>query len=149
MGLFAGRKTNDYTVIVGCSRLGSVLASSISARGQRVLVIDKEKEAFRKLPSTYNGCTLTGDAIDIDLLEEAHMDKATAVVCVTNNDNTNIMVAQLVKELFKIGNVIARLYDPERECVYREFGISTICPAVLSEKEVSRLLFSAEEGASE
>jgi trk system potassium uptake protein TrkA len=149
MGFFTGHKTADYTVIVGCSRLGSVLASSISARGQSVLVIDKEKEAFRKLPSTYNGCTLTGDATDIDLLEEAHMDKATAVVCVTNNDNTNIMVAQLVKELFKIDNVVTSLCDPERECVCREFGISTVCPAVLSEKEVGRLLFGMKEGASE
>jgi trk system potassium uptake protein TrkA len=50
------------------------------------------------------------------------------------------MVAQLAKEMFNIEHVIARLYDPECECVYREFNIDTICPAVLSTKEIDKLL---------
>lgn len=36
--------------------------------------------------------------------------------------------------------VIARLYDPERETVYRELGIDTICPTLLSGKVIDRLL---------
>ena len=39
-----------------------------------------------------------------------------------------------------MGRVISRLYDPERECVYRELGIDTICPAVLSANEIDKLL---------
>ena len=50
------------------------------------------------------------------------------------------MVAQLARELFKVGEVIARLYDPERDCVYQELGIETICPAVLSMKEIDKIL---------
>ena len=36
--------------------------------------------------------------------------------------------------------MVCRLYDPEREVVYREFGIDTICPTVLSTREIDRLL---------
>ena len=53
---------------------------------------------------------------------------------------TNIVVAQLAKEWYSVGRVISRLYDPERECVYRELGIDTICPAVLSANEIDKLL---------
>ncbi|MEG0744661.1 MAG: hypothetical protein RR493_07815, partial [Erysipelotrichaceae bacterium] len=48
--------------------------------------------------------------------------------------------AQMAKELFKIEHVIARLYDPERVCIYKEFNIETICPALLSVKEINKLL---------
>ena len=53
------------------------------------------------------------------------------------------MVAQLAKELFHIDNVIARLYDPDRECVYRELEIDTICPVVLSTRKVDQLLYES------
>ena len=62
------------------------------------------------------------------------------------------MVAQLAREIFQVREVIARLYDPERECVYREFGIETICPAVLSIKEINKLLAKTDavrEGESQ
>lgn len=151
MGLLTGdNKSHDYIIIVGCSHLGAILACSLSNSGSNVLIIDNDKEAFRKLSSSFGGDTLAGDATDIDVLQKANIEKATAVVSVTNNDNTNIMVTQIAKELFKIKYVIARLYDPERECVYSEFGIDTICPAVLSEKEIRKLLFnSKKEGECE
>ncbi|HBL83984.1 MAG: potassium transporter TrkA [Clostridiales bacterium GWF2_38_85] len=139
------KKDRDYTIIIGCGRLGTGLADSLSDRGGNVLVIDNDKDAFRKLPPSYGGLTLIGDATDIDVLHEAQIKNANAVVCVTNNDNTNIMIAQIAKELFKIEHVIARLYDPERECVYREFGIATICPAVLSANEIRKLLGNAKK----
>lgn len=138
IGIF--KKVEEFAIIVGCGRLGANLANTLSDGGGSVVVIDKNKEAFRKLSPSFGGIVVAGDATDIHVLEEAQLGKATAVIAVTNNDNTNIMVAQLAKELLGIRHVIARLYDPERECVYREFGIDTICPAVLSAKEIDKLL---------
>lgn len=140
MGLFKTKKNRDYTIIVGCGRLGANLATTLSSAGGSVLIIDNNEDAFRKLPPYFSGISLVGDATEIFVLGEADVKNATAVVTVTNNDNTNILVAQLVKELFDIKHVIARLYDSERECVYHEFGIETICPAVLSAKEIDKLL---------
>ncbi len=145
-----GRKGNrDYTIIVGCGRLGANLANLLSDEGGDVLIIDKNKDAFRKLSPSFGGIALTGDAMDFDVLEEAQIGRASVLVAVTNNDNANIMVAQIARELFQTGRVIARLYDPERECVYHEFGIDTICPAVLSAREIDRILCgsNAPEGA--
>ena len=134
------KKTGGYTIIVGCGRLGANLANTLSDSGSKVTVIDKNPDAFRKLSPSYGGIVMTGNATDLLILENAEIEKASTVVAVTNNDNTNIMLAQLAKEMFGIEQVIARLYDTDRECVYHEFGIDTICPAVLSEKEVDRLL---------
>lgn len=70
------------------------------------------------------------------------------MVVVTNNDNSNIMISQMAKEIFKKELVIARLYDPERDYVYREFGIDTISPAILSSNAIRGLLNSHEKEAA-
>ena len=145
MQLFGTRKIDGYTIIVGCGRLGAMLANAISDNGENVLIIDKQSEAFRKLSPSFGGIALTGDATDITILTEADIEKASAIVVVTNNDNTNIMVAQMAKALFHVSYVITRLYDVERGAVYREFDIETICPASLSAMEIERLLSVSRE----
>ena len=137
---FNKQKNENYTIIIGCGRLGANLANTLSDNGEDVLIIDKNKEAFRKLSPAFGGLTLNGDATDLDILLEAQISNATTVIAVTNNDNANILVAQIAREIFHIERVIARLYDPEREYVYHEFGIDTICPAVLSVKEIDKIL---------
>ena len=144
MKLFAKKKNGSYTIIAGCGRLGANLANILSDSGGNIIIIDKNPDAFRKLSPSFGGIVLTGDATEMTVLSNAEIEKATAVISVTNNDNTNIMVAQLAKEMFSIRRVIARLFDPECECVYQEFGIDTICPAVLSTLEIDKLLFTSE-----
>ena len=133
-------RNEKYTVIVGCGRLGASLATAISDEEGSVMMVDKDERAFRKLDSAYGGLTLVGDATDVAVLRSAQIERADTVVSVTNDDNTNIMVAQIARNLYHIPNVVCRLYDPEREVVYREFGIDTICPTVLSTREIDRLL---------
>ncbi len=148
MELLMDKKADEnYTIVIGCGRLGANLANTLSDEGGNVLIIDKSKDAFRKLSPSFGGLSITGDALDFDVLHEAQINKASVVVAVTNNDNANIMAAQIARELFQIKRVIARLYDPERECVYREFGIDTICPAILSAKEIDKIL--SKTGLSE
>lgn len=102
--------------------------------------MDKTKDSFRRLSSGFGGLSVVGNGTDLDKLREAQIERASAVIAVTNDDNTNIMAAQIARELFHVNRVIARLYDPERETVYRELGIDTICPTLLSGKVIDRLL---------
>ncbi len=138
------KEKNEFIVIVGCGRLGASLANTLSDEGRDVLIIDKNKDALRKLSMSYGGLALIGDGTDIDMLREAELEKATAIVVVTNNDNTNIMISQMAKNIFNKELVIARLYDPERDYVYREFEIDTISPSILSSNEIWKLLTDDE-----
>ena len=140
MKLFETQKKNDYIIIVGCGRLGANLASTLSDENGNVLIMDTNKDSFRRLSSDFGGLSVVGNGTDLDALKNAQIEKASAVIAVTNDDNTNIMVVQLAREMFRVKRVIARLYDPERESVYQDLGIATICPAILSAKEVDKLL---------
>lgn len=139
MKLFEAKKS-DYVIIVGCGRLGANLASALSDDGGNVLIMDKDRDSFRRLSTSFGGLSVVANGTDLDALKEARIEAASTVIAVTNNDNTNIMVAQIARDMFHVDNVIARLFDPERESVYQEFGIKTICPAVLSVKEIDKLL---------
>ena len=140
MTLFKNKKQSSYTVIIGCGRLGANLANALSEEGENVLILDKEKDSFRKLSSSFGGLAVEGDGTELDTLKAADVQRADTVIAVTNNDNINIMIAQIAKECFSVKKVISRLFDPERECVYQELGIDTICPAVLSANEIDKIL---------
>lgn len=124
-------KRRLFFVIVGCGSLGAHLSKTLSDRGYEVIVIDRNKKSFKKLGVDFAGMTIEGDATDLEFLTELNLKEVTALVAVTEEDNINLMVCQIAKELYGV-KVIARLYNAEKESVYREFGIETICPEELT-----------------
>ncbi len=145
MNFFEKKNKEEYVIIVGCGRLGASLANTLSDNDGNVLIMDLSKDSFRRLSATFGGLSVVGNGTDIQTLKDAQIQNASAVIAVTNHDNTNIMIAQLARDLFHVKKVIARLYDSERESVYHDLGIDTICPAALSAKEVDKILGKDEE----
>lgn len=145
LNFFEKKEKDDYIIIIGCGRLGANLANTLSDNDGNVLIMDSSKDSFRRLSQSFGGLSVVGNGTDLAALHDAQIEKATAVIAVTNYDNTNIMIAQLARDMFHVKKVIARLYDPERESVYQELGIDTICPAILSTKEVDKLLGTYEK----
>ncbi len=144
MNLFTNKET-DYTVIIGCGHLGAALAAAISGRGRNVLIIDRDEDSFHKLSLSLfsNVVTLTGDGTDMEVLNWEQIRKALWVVIVTGNDNTNIMIAQMVKEILKKDCVMAGVHDPQCECLYHEFGIRMLSPVALFANEVCNWLMES------
>ena len=124
--------SNQYVIVVGCGRLGSYLANRLSSLGSSVVVIDREDVAFENLSTEFSGFRVTGDAAELAVLRQARIDKAECLLAITSYDNVNLMVAQVAQTVFGVPQVIARVNDPSREAVYREFGIETVCPTNLS-----------------
>lgn len=122
----------QYVVIIGCGRLGSLLANRLSGLGCNTVVVDRDQGAFDNLAAEFSGFTVAGDAAELDVLRRANIDRADCLLAVTRHDNVNLMVAQVARVVFAVPTVIARVFDPARETVYRRFGIGTICPTSLT-----------------
>jgi len=114
-------------VVLGCGRVGSMLAALMAREGHDVTVIDTNPSAFRRLPANFQGKTVVGTGIDQECLRRAGVEQADGFVSVTNGDNRNIMAAQIARHVFDVPKVIARIYDPIRADAYRELGIDTLC----------------------
>lgn len=119
-------------LIVGCSRLGSALACALSNRGHDVAVMDKRSDSFERLDESFTGLTSKGVPVDNDDLEAAGIESCDVVCAVTENDNENIMVAQIAGEVYKIPKVLAGIKDPDKEWVFQQCGLKTICSTLLT-----------------
>lgn len=125
-----GNKVN--ILIVGCGRLGAALASAMSERGHDVSVMDKRSDSFERLDESFRGLTFKGVPIDNDDLEAAGIESCDVVCSVTDNDNENIMVAQIARDIYKIPKVLAEIADPEKESVFQMYGLNSVCSTMLT-----------------
>ena len=121
-----------YIIIAGCGKVGANLAKKLSDFGHDVAVIDRDEKSFEQLGTGYNFLTITGIPIDEDVLKDAGIESADALAAVTNDDNTNIMISQIARQLYRVPKVITRSYDPESTEVLDNLGLDAICTTVLA-----------------
>ena len=127
-------------LIVGCGRVGAMVATALSKAGHQVTVIDSQRQAFDRLGSDFNGEMVLGNGIDEDVLRRAGIENADGFASLTNGDNRNIMAAQIAREIFKVPRVITRIYDPIREDVFRELGLHTVSPTLSGARQIHEML---------
>ena len=133
-----------HVIVVGCGRVGRELAVRLDEEGHSVAVIDKNRNAFRKLPERWAGRAVLGFGFDRDHLEQAGIAEAAAVAAVTSGDNSNILTARIARETYEVANVVARIYDPRRAVVYQRLGIPTVATVTWTTDQVIRRLFSGQ-----
>jgi trk system potassium uptake protein len=129
-----------HVVVVGCGRVGSMLAVALEAEGHTVAVIDKNRNALRRLPERFSGKVVLGFGFDRDHLEAAGVREASAFAAVTSGDNSNILSARIARENYGIENVVARIYDPRRALIYQRLGIPTVATVAWTADQVMRKL---------
>ncbi|WP_041077282.1 potassium channel family protein [Thermotoga caldifontis] len=125
-----------YIVIVGCGRIGSIVATKLSVSGSNVVVIDSDETALESLPEEFTGFKIIGDVTEISVLRDAKLDKADVLLALTGDDNTNFMVASVAKRFFGVKRVIARVNEPANEDIFKEFDIEIVSPTRLAAMKV-------------
>ncbi|HDP70129.1 MAG TPA: TrkA family potassium uptake protein [Actinobacteria bacterium] len=130
------RRAKLHIIVVGCGRVGSILAKYLAVEGHNVVVVDKDSRSFRRLGSTFNGLTIEGFGFDEEVLKQAGIEKADALAAVTDLDNTNMMIAEMTTKLFDVPRVITRLYNPEKEKTYQQLGLNYVCGTVLTAEKI-------------
>lgn len=118
-------------VIVGCGRVGAQLAAVLDTEGHKVTILDVTATSFRRLPSTFGGTAIVGDGTDESSLRKAGIERADALVAVTQGDNRNVMSAQIGKHVFKVPKVLCRIYDPLRKDIYDTLGLDAVSPTTV------------------
>lgn len=123
-------------IIVGCGRVGSRLATSLSDNENNVSVIDKNPDAFGGLGRSFNGSTFQGLGYDEDTLRRAGIEEADVVAAVTRLDSANLMIVEVAQQLYNVPHVIARLYDTGHERAYEQLGVDYVCGTTLVADEM-------------
>ena len=72
--------------------------------------------------------------MDLQLLRDAGIEEADAVVVTTDGDNTNLVIAQVAQKHFQVPTVVARVLDPARA----QFYASAACASSARRRRRSR-----------
>src|SRR5205809_7215244 len=115
-------------LIIGCGRVGSTVAKRLFSEGWDVTAVDEKEGALSRLGEDWTGDFVVGHGMDTDVLREAGIDDAEAVVVATDGDNTNIVIGQVAQKRFGIECTVVRILDPARAELYSTLGLRTVSP---------------------
>lgn len=143
---FENKFANTYeklekVLIIGAGRTGRFLAPMLERQGIQVKVIEKNKERCQILASKLkHGLVLCGDGTDIDLLTEEGVSEADVVICLTEDDKLNLLLAQLAKHL-GAPKTIVRVARNEYIELMEKVGVDIVLSSrLLSAGEVLRFV---------
>ena len=127
----------EHVMIIGAGRTGRFLAKMLDEAGVAVKIIDANRERSRLAAEALeNGLAICGDGTDIDLLTEEGVADADAVVCLTEDDKLNLMLALLAKHLGAKKTVV-RVARGEYVDLMEKVGVDIVLPTrLLSASEV-------------
>jgi trk system potassium uptake protein TrkA len=115
-------------IVIGSGRVGSSVARELKSVGWDVTVIDEREEALGRLGENWTGEFLVGHGMDLQLLRDAGIEEADAVVVTTDGDNSNIVIGQMAQKQFAVPSVVVRVLDPARADFYSSRGLNVVCP---------------------
>ena len=115
-------------IVIGCGRVGSNVALQLHGSGWDVTVVDENEDALGRLGEGWDGNFVVGHGMDLQLLRDAGIEEAEAVVVTTDGDNTNLVIAQAAQKLFEVPTVVVRVLDPARAQFFATKGLRIVCP---------------------
>lgn len=98
--------------IVGAGKLGYRVAAALLGGDYAITIIDKNETVLNKLSLQLDVLTINADARDISVLKGADISTFNYLLAVTDDDETNILIAAFAKKL-GCRRVIARVREPE------------------------------------
>ncbi len=119
-------------LIIGCGNVGTAIAAELDKKGHDVSVVAANEAEFDSLPDDFGGFTTTGVPIDTNVLQHAGIKTCDALYAVTPDDDTNIMVSQIAKNIYNVPKIFTRIIDIRKGEIFEEEGVITVCPTKLT-----------------
>jgi trk system potassium uptake protein TrkA len=131
-----------YIIIVGAGKVGYFLAKRLCQNKHGVSIVEKDKTTCEEIAKELEVLVIRGDGCDPQILEQAGAARADVVAAVTGDDEDNLIICQLAKELFRVRRTVGRVNNPYNEHTFSELGVdipmnSTEIIAKIIEEEVS------------
>ncbi len=97
------------TIIIGGGFTGIQLAKRLINEKNDVVLIDNDEETARHASNRLDCSVIQADGNNLQVLEDAGIDKADALVCVTDSDEVNMITCSLVDAVYPKLLKIARV----------------------------------------
>jgi trk system potassium uptake protein TrkA len=126
--------------VIGCGRVGSELAFRLYKKGHTVVVIDRNREAFKTLSPEFRGRIIEGDVLAEQMLERAGIAEADGLASVTDSDTLNAVVGHMARRIYNVPTVVTRNYDPVMLPVLEAFGCNVVSSTSWGAQRIQELM---------
>ena len=108
-------------VVAGAGNIGRHLAHDLRERGHEVTVIEQDPETLDRAQEDAPGVTfILGDACEPWVLDKAEVRTSEVVVAATGDDEDNLVISLLAKQVFAVTRVVARVNHPNNQWLFNE-----------------------------
>lgn len=112
-------------VLMGASELTLNIARMLLDRDHDVVVIEKSKQCIDEIQESYDVGFLHGSGSHPDILREAQPERSDVLVCLSDDDDDNLLAALVGRSLgFK--RVVPTIRDPEFLPICEELGLEDV-----------------------
>ncbi len=129
-------------LVVGSGNVGRKVAEALDREGHDIVIIEEDAEKLAQLSLKFGGVTFQTFPMDVNNLKNAGIESCDAVAVTTSDDNLNITVGQIARNIFGIQTVVARISDPFREFIFESFGLKTVCPTNMTAESIISAMVS-------
>ena len=126
-----------YVIITGAGKVGWNLARELIAKDREVTLIESDHARYRVVEEELEHAVQYGDTTELWVLERAGMQRADLVIAVTGDDEDNILICQVAREKYDVGQIIARVNNPRNR---QHFDLLGIKPSISATDLILRLL---------
>ena len=128
----------ERVMIIGAGRIARTLSVMLINAGVNVKVIEKDRERCEDIAQLLSGDSIAiyGDGTNVDLLAQEGVASEDVIVCLTEDDKLNLMMALLAKHMGAKKTVV-RVYRTEYAELIEQVGVDVVISArLLSASEV-------------
>lgn len=119
-------KLKDHTIIIGYGRNGEQAAMELKDSGVDFVVIDKRETVMARIREDENLLYIRGDATHEDVLFQARIEHAKALIATTPNDADNVFVVLTARSINPALKIISRASDMESVTKLRRAGATNV-----------------------
>ena len=120
-------QSHQKIIVLGSGNIGLYVAEQLERRrGRKVRLIDADlKRAERAAALLNRSIVIHGDALNPEILDEAGIDRADAVIALTNQDSVNLLASAMSKRL-GAEKTIALVNAPELALIHKTMDVDVL-----------------------
>ncbi len=134
-------KLKDHAIIIGYGRNGEQAALELRDHGIDFVVIDKRENVISRVRDDASLLYIRGDATHEEILKQAGVDKARALIATTPNDADNVFVTLTARSMNPSLRIVSRASEMESIMKLKRAGATNvIMPERIGGQRMAKLI---------